>query len=60
MIRRAAPPGLPAFVKMHDQLAFLWKILPQTDKIPIYALTTGADFAILCRCEKYEKYEGSD
>ena len=23
-------------------------------------MTTGADFAILCKCEKYEKYEGSD
>ena len=23
-------------------------------------MTTGADFAILCKYEKYEKYEGSD
>ena len=33
---------------------------PKSEAFPISALTTGADFAILCKCEKYEKYERSD
>ena len=26
-------------------------------KFSVPVLTTGADFIIICRCEKYEKYE---
>lgn len=43
--------------KMHDFPFFAAADRLQFTKTDTSALTTGADFAIVCWCEKYEKYE---
>ena len=47
-------------VKMHDFPFFAAAERLQFTKTDTPALTTGAGFAIVCECEKYEKYERRD